>query len=85
MISERNFTKASALSIQAQADETQNYLRKMVDAKNVKWDELITILARNTSMLNYAASELHRVCEQDSHHSITQENVIRLKNMGKVH
>lgn len=79
MISEENFTRSSAAALQDQARATQIFLKRMVGTNIVDWDELVALLAANKSMLDYAASELHRVIGNQEAQSSLEQKVIQFR------
>ncbi len=85
MISERNFTKASAAAIRHQAQETRQFLRKMEKTQVVEWNELIELLERNKELLEYSASELVRVSSQKPQIEELRAKVEFVQNCGRIH
>lgn len=58
MTSKKIFTKAESANIQAQADRNRQFLNKISECQVADWSELVTILANNTMLLEFAASEI---------------------------
>lgn len=58
MIKGKNLTKTAAMKIQAQADRNREFLNKALKNKAVDWQELLTILANNKMILEFAAAEV---------------------------
>jgi len=85
MISDRNFTKASAANIKRQASETREFLRKMESSKIICWDEFVAILELNKDMLEFAASELSRVADKRPQIEELRERIMRVQHLGRAH